>query len=203
MPWETGDTVVLREIWRERIWTARPVTVVDDMPQQQIFYMSPGARWLCPRDDRGEWLRLPTSEGWTLDERALTSERVLSFAWPDVAYAILLFWDDDTDDFQRWYVNLQEPFRRTAQGFDTQDLELDIVVSRDGCWRYKDDEKLEKWIERGRWTPDEVAAIRHEGAAIAAELDAGRRWWSDDWASWEPDPSWATPPLPPDWDASG
>jgi hypothetical protein len=96
-------------------------------------------------------------------------------------------------------VNLQEPFRRTRRGFDTQDLELDIVVELDGAWRYKDDEALDAWIERGRWTEAEVAAIRREGAAIAAELDAGRRWWSDDWAVWEPDPAWRVPSLPVDW----
>ena len=63
----------------------------------------------------------------------------------------------------------------------------------------KDDDQLEPWIERGRYSEQEVAAIRAEGARVVAELEAGRRWWSDDWAAWKPDPSWPLPRLPEGW----
>ena len=76
-------------------------------------------------------------------------------------------------------MNIQEPFRRSSIGFDTQDLELDIVIDPDGSWRWKDDEHMEDWIERGRWTREEVDEIRAEGERVTAELEAGRRWWSD------------------------
>ena len=97
-------------------------------------------------------------------------------------------------------MNIQEPFRRSSIGFDTQDLELDIVIDLDGAWRWKDDEQMESWIERGRWTQDEVDAIRAEGVRVATALAAGRRWWSDDWASWEPDPTWPRPEIPDGWE---
>ena len=115
-------------------------------------------------------------------------------------HAIWVFWRGPQREFAGWYVNLQEPFRRTTRGVDTQDLELDIVIAPDGTWKFKDDERLEGWIERGRWTASEVAAIRAEGARIAAELEAGRRWWSDDWAAWTPDPDERAQELPSDWD---
>jgi hypothetical protein len=127
---------------------------------------------------------------------------VLQLQRPGEMFAVWVFWHGPVREFGAWYVNLQEPFRRTAFGYDTQDLALDIVVAADGGWRYKDDEELEEWVERGRWTAAEVAAIRAEGWRIGAELDAGRRWWSDEWAEWAPDPSWPTPTLPADW-ASG
>jgi hypothetical protein len=114
-------------------------------------------------------------------------------------HAVWVFWHGVAREFRGWYVNLQEPFRRTRRGFDTQDLELDVVIDLDGRWRYKDDEVLDAWIGRGRWTANEVSAIRREGAAIARELEAGRRWWSDDWATWEPDPGWEVPALPQNW----
>jgi predicted nucleotidyltransferase len=63
----------------------------------------------------------------------------------------------------------------------------------------KDDAKLDDWIERGRWTPDEVAAIRAEGRRIGQELDRGRRWWFDDWAAWQPDPDWPKPTILETW----
>jgi Protein of unknown function (DUF402) len=113
---------------------------------------------------------------------------------------VWVFWSGPGRDFTGWYVNLQEPFRRTKIGIDTQDLELDIVVSVDGSWQYKDDEELDAWIERGRWTPAEVAAIWAEGKRICQMLDAGERWWSDEWATWRPDPDWPLPRLTPTWD---
>lgn len=117
-------------------------------------------------------------------------------------HAVWVFWYGSEREFRGWYLNLQEPFRRTVLGVDTQDLELDIVVDLDGAWSYKDDEILDEWVARGRWTEAEVDAIRREGAAIAGELDAGRRWWSDDWAEWRPDPGWPAPTVPTSWDRS-
>jgi hypothetical protein len=50
-------------------------------------------------------------------------------------------------------------------------------------------------------TAEEVAAVREEGVRIAEDLEAGHRWWSDDWLLWEPDPAWRMPALPADWDS--
>ena len=115
-------------------------------------------------------------------------------------HALWVFWVGPGRDLAGWYVNLQEPFRRTPIGFDTQDLELDLVIEPDGSWSFKDDEQLDPWIERGRWTEAEVVAIRAEGARLGAELDAGRRWWDEGWGMWEPDPAWPLPALPQNWD---
>jgi hypothetical protein len=38
----------------------------------------------------------------------------------------------------------------------------------------------------GRFTQDQAHAARRAAARITAELDAGRRWWDDDWAAWRP-----------------
>jgi hypothetical protein len=115
-------------------------------------------------------------------------------------HAVWVFWQGPERELGAWYVNIQEPFRRTSAGFDTQDLELDLVVSPDGTWRCKVDEKLEDWVRRGRWTGEEVAAVRAEGSRVGPLLDEGRRWWSDEWARWRPDPEWPQPTLPVDWD---
>jgi hypothetical protein len=63
-------------------------------------------------------------------------------------------------------------------------------VPLDGPWEWKDDELLDRRVREGRFTGAQVAEIRAEGARIAADLDAGRQWWSDDWASWTPNPAW-------------
>ncbi|MDX6472710.1 MAG: hypothetical protein QOK22_1526, partial [Gaiellaceae bacterium] len=46
------------------------------------------------------------------------------------------------------------------------------------------------WIERGRFTPEEVARIRAEATRVGAALDRGERWWDETWAAWAPDPAW-------------
>ena len=189
---QRGDSIVRREIWRGEPKVAWGGIVVEDSPSLLALYM-PGGSPLAFADDffgsPHPWSGRSSWEG----------HGVLQLQRPGDMHAVWVFWHGAEREFRGWYVNLQEPFRRTPRGFDTQDLELDIVVELDGSWHYKDDERLEQWIERGRWSAAEVSAIRCEGAAIAAELDAGRCWWSDDWAAWVPEKAWEAPALPSDW----
>jgi hypothetical protein len=94
-----------------------------------------------------------------------------------------------------WYVNLQEPLRRTSLGFDTRDQLLDLVRSRDGRWRWKDEHELEQAVREGYVPTDEAAAIRAEGERVIAADP-----FPTGWEGWEPDPSWTAPALPSGWD---
>lgn len=188
-----GDAILRRDVWRGEPKVGWAGILVEDTPELLALYMPEGSPFAFAEDFFGgphPWSRKDRWEG----------HGVLQLQRPGDMHAVWVFWQGPERELGAWYLNIQEPFRRTEHGFDTQDLELDVVVGRDGSWRYKDDEKLEAWTARGRWTADEVAAIRREGAAIAAELDAGRRWWSDEWAAWEPDPAWETPQIPAGWD---
>jgi hypothetical protein len=49
---------------------------------------------------------------------------------PD-AWQCIDFEFDAAGSFSGWYVNFQEPVRRTTLGFDTADLVLDLVVAAD------------------------------------------------------------------------
>ena len=111
-----------------------------------------------------------------------------------LAYAIWHFWRGDDRAFTGWYVNMQEPLRREGRSFLTQDQELDIWIEPDGTWRWKDEQELLDWVPRGRFTEDEVAAIRAEGERVLAEWP-----FPTGWEEWEPDPSWAVPVLPPEY----
>ena len=192
---QRGEPIVRREVWRGEPRVAWGGIVVEDTPELLALYMPEGSPLAFAEDFFG------APHPWSHKDR-WKGHGVLQLQRPGEMHAVWVFWHGPEREFGVWYINLQEPFRRTERGFDTQDLELDIVVAVDGRWRYKDDEKLEHWVARGRWDSAEVDAIRAEGRRIAAELDAGRRWWSDEWASWQPDPSWLVPSLPADW-ASG
>jgi hypothetical protein len=86
---------------------------------------------------------------------------------------------------------MQEPLRRIPDGFETQDQELDLVVGRDGSWSWKDEQELLDWIPVGRFTEEEVAAVRGEGERVLAEWP-----FPTGWEDWTPDPTWPVPELP-------
>jgi predicted RNA-binding protein associated with RNAse of E/G family len=111
---------------------------------------------------------------------------VLALRRPQDAYAVIVFWEGPQRDFACWYVNFAEPPRRTADGFDTQDLELDLIVWPDGRLELKDDDALDLRVHEGRFTEDQARATRAEAARLIADLEAGRRWWDDDWSRWHP-----------------
>ena len=182
-----------RDVWRGRAVVGWGGNVVSDEPDLLVLYMPTGGPLACTLDFFG------APHPWSGHDR-WSGHGVLQLQRPGEMHALWVFWAGPDRELATWYVNLQEPFRRTRFGFDTQDLELDLVVRPDGSWSYKDDEELDGWIERGRWTPAEVAEIRAEGARLGAELEAGRRWWDERWAEWEPDPAWPAPELPEDWD---
>ena len=191
--WRPGQVIVRREVLNDgRAWLEVPVIVVEDGPQLLATYIAGGAPFRFPA---GSW---PTSSGlhpWHGKER-WHGHGVLMLQRPGDAYAIWVFWSGPKRDFAGWYVNLQQPFRRTAIGYETQDLELDIWVRPDGRWELKDDHVLEQRVNEGRYTAEQVEATRAEGRRITDELDAGRRWWADEWAEWRPDPAWPTPEFP-------
>jgi hypothetical protein len=195
--WKQGEPILRRDVWRGEPkvgWAGRAVV---DTHALLVVYMPEGSPLAFAPDFFGAPHPWSTRDRWT-------GHGVLQLLRPDDMYSVWVFWDGPEREFRGWYVNFQEPFRRTRRGFDTQDLELDIVISPDGSWRLKDDEQLERWVARGRWTTAEVAAVRAEGARIVADLDRGRRWWSEDWAAWTPDSSWSgdTLELPGDWGAA-
>lgn len=180
--WAGGDEILLRQVLRgARVWLVTPVRVVRDEPGLIALYLAEGTGFEFP--DVG------VTHPWA-DREAWSGHGVLMLHRPDDPYAIWHFWEGTERDFAGWYVNFQEPLRRTEVGFDTLDQELDIWIPSAGPWEWKDVELLEERVREGRFTPAEAAEIRANGDAMAAELDAGRRWWDESWSRWEPDAAW-------------
>jgi hypothetical protein len=192
--WGPGDWIVRREIWRGRPWLGTLVHVVEDRPDLLVTYLPTGAPFAFPD---GEW---PGGRHPWHGRGGWEGHGVLMLHRPGDVHAIWLFWSEPGRTFAGWYVNLQRPFVRTAVGYDTQDLELDIWIPDGEAWQWKDRDELDTRVAEGRFTREEVAEILVEGDRIAAELDAGRRWWDERWRDFEPDPGWAAPGLPAGWD---
>jgi hypothetical protein len=118
-------------------------------------------------------------------------------------YSVMRTWLAGEERFDGWYVNLEQPWRRTAVGFDSRDDVLDVVVSDDldEC-RLKDVDELEFTVQVGMFTPAEAAAIRAAAEVAIADV-AARRWPFDETAWNQALPAHLLIPttLPPGWDA--
>jgi hypothetical protein len=44
----SGETVVVQEVWRDRVWAARPQTVVQEDAERAILWFPRGTRWKRP-----------------------------------------------------------------------------------------------------------------------------------------------------------
>jgi hypothetical protein len=183
--WEPGDVVVWREIWRGESWGSYPVRVVEDGEAATVVYTAPGTRFSFPG-----WPYGP--HPW--EGRVWTGHGVLVLHRPGDAFTIWHFWEGPERRFQGWYVNMQEPWMRDRHAFETCDHELDIWVAADGSWHWKDEEKMDDWVRRGRFTSEEVAAIRREGERVVAEWP-----FPTGWEAWQPDPSSPVPELRKGW----
>jgi hypothetical protein len=197
-PFSPGDPIVLRELWRDRVFEARPMVVVQDEPHQRMLYLPAGVRCGVPVAEDGDVLRLP-DRPWRLEVRPRGENPVLSFAWPDVPYAVLLW--TTAADHRVWYVNLEEPLTRTPIGFDTVDHALDVLVELDGTsWSWKDEDELAEAVENGLFTDEETETFRRWGELARDRILRREPPFDRDWAGWSPDPSWPIPRLPEGWD---
>jgi hypothetical protein len=194
-----GDPIVLREIWADRVFEARPMVVVQDDPDQLMLYLPAGVRCGVPVDAGGSALRIP-DRPWRFELRARGVDPNLSFAWPGVPYAVILLTVAEPPR-RVWYVNLERPVERTPIGFDTVDHALDLVVELDGSsWRWKDEDELARAIRAGLFTEEEAADFRRWGERARDRVLAGEPPFDRDWTSWRPDPSWPIPQLRHGWE---
>jgi uncharacterized protein len=193
---EPGESAALREIWEGRIWSARPVTVVEDAEEQITLFIRAGARWMAPFRN-GQRLKIQQAE-YELMEQPYKAH-VLSFAWPGNPAAVLLFYGSDWSP-THWYVNLEDPLRRSPVGFDTLDHKLDVIVELDGSWSWKDEDQFVEVIERGLLDPGQGRGLRNDAEGAVRRIVEHEPPFDRDWYGWRPDPAWPPPTLPDGWD---
>lgn len=189
-----GETAVLRYITRDgRPGMSWPCTVVTDegnrvalfIPRGTV-YMRWGAGSAAARSlEPGEWRR-----------------DTLRLMFAGQPYSVWFSWEQDEGGrrFAFAYINMEEPFRRTAIGFDTNDHMLDVVVSPEGSWRWKDEDVLAARVAEGIYSPAFADEVRAHALEAIGLLEGGRPPFSEGWERWQPDPAWALPALPAGWD---
>jgi hypothetical protein len=197
--WKAGDVIVLRGVWHHKIRFAGAVIIVQDTSQLIAMYWQAGtpnripAKRPAPRDLLSNELDIIPSQ-WTDTD-------VLMLVTPCASHAIYVMWETGQKKLRCWYVDLQEPLRRTSLGFDTMDQLLDVVIYPDqSAWQWKDEDEFEEAIAIGVYSAEEAQAIRAEGEKVIRQFLAGQSPFCDGWENWSPPAEWDIPDMPEGWD---
>jgi len=196
-----GQTVLVREIWQQRVWTARPMILLQDTPKLIALYWIPGTSWKRARNHQGGDVSvIDCKQGnWELHDVILEGGGTLRLSIPGAFYSVLLFRNTD-GTINRWYINLENPLTRTNGGFEYLDQFLDIIVEPDlKTWHWKDEDEFQEAQDLGLISPQEAKMFRDVGLK-ALELLQSCKSLFNGWEQWKPDPSWKVPVLPEGWD---
>ncbi len=194
---QPGQPIVMRQLSHGKLWQARPAIVVRDSPGLMAFFIPAGAIWKDAAEKITPAKRIHKS--WAFKDRQWGFGGILRLAVPEAYYSVLLLRNTDGSLYE-WYINLEEPLRRTGLGFDYEDNILDIGIKPDlSSWRWKDEDELTEAVELGLVSQEKAAALYVEGEKAVKWLLSGKSPFNE-WINWQPDPSWQVPVLPKGWD---
>jgi predicted RNA-binding protein associated with RNAse of E/G family len=198
--WKPGDTVLLRGVWRRKLWFAIVAYIVQDTYDLIALYWRAGTPNKIP-ERRLTAKDLLAKGQLELIDSTWTRTDLLMLVKPGASHSVEVMWDGKTGEFLCWYINLQEPLRRTPVGFDTMDLALDVVISPDRAnWRWKDEDEFAGMIKLGLISSSEAQAIRAEGKKAIKMAETNQPPFCDGWENWSPPICWQIPEFPTNWD---
>jgi hypothetical protein len=205
MSWRRGDAVVWRSRPNGDIATVIPMRVIEDRADRVVLFQAAGS--VCKKRSgvrgAGPRGRQLVPGGWdgTHVDRVWPGPPMLRLHVVGTAFAVLREWSFSSGAAEGWYVNLESPWRRTAIGFDSCDLVLDVVPAADlSSWSWKDRDELEWSVEQGKFSREAADEVVREGERVVARLRSGEFPFVDDWSSLRPDESWEVPSVLAGWD---
>jgi len=205
-PFFPGQTIVRRDVLRGRVWSATPVRVISDTPEALLVSHWPGVQLLSPRryldalhsglpEDRFRLIRELGAGQWELCQRPWRDTTVLTRVSPGDWFSVHRFYDVSHRP-GIWYVNFERPAARTASGYDTCDLSIDLVVSPDlSSYQWKDEDEYAVGREAGFISDDEHENIERAKTSVLRLLARREGPFAGDWSEWRKDPDWPTPVL--------
>ena len=170
-----GDRISRREVLHGQLWLEVPVTVVEDDGQELAVLLEPGSRFRFHEHPFGP-------HPWSGRE-CWVGPTVLQLHRDHDLYSVWRFFTNGVP--QNWYINFEAPIVRHADGFDTDDYGLDLIVALDRSIHWKDVDHLNKMLRSGRMTERQVLAVLAAAEEVAGLLRAADRWWSR-WDDWRP-----------------
>jgi hypothetical protein len=181
----------------------RPATVVEDSERALVLYFAAGSSYL-----NGDFMLGRARYERTLEERVAVfldpapldyEERevrrhVVSILPPGAMHAVWYFWDRAWQPTE-CFVNLQAPYERRGQEIAITDYYLDIAMTADLSWRWKDVDEFEAMCQHGAFDATRREATWEEARRVAASIDA-REWpFSEPWPRQLIDEAWPVPRI--------
>ena len=203
--WQPGDVVAWRGIRNNLVWHVQPTIVVKDSPEELVLTLLPGTE--CAAEETyslgnkngKRWWDFKQND-WKLAKYIWRTNRLLLLFEPNKYYSIILFWEHASDKFLYYYINFQVPFQRGDYSADTLDLELDLIINPDFSTEWKDKDDYQKAIDHGLISTEWMQCIQSAQPEVLDKLEARQYPFDGTWLDWTPDPNWAAPKLPKDWD---
>lgn len=204
-----GESCVLRGVVNNQVWLAESVIVVKDKPEETVLLLMPGAqcafpegywRWRKNKDfSQGTRWQEAQRDHISLREFSWERNRLLIFLEPEKFYSCYLFWDHASGQFICHYINFQLPYHRSHCGFDTLDLDLDIVIDPQYNWEWKDEDEYQAGISEGGIQQEWVRRIEKSQEEVFDRINKRSYPFDGSWLQWQPIPTWLPPKLPERW----
>ncbi|MEU7841706.1 DUF402 domain-containing protein [Micromonospora sp. NPDC049114] len=204
--WTPGEQVLVQEVWRDRVWSARPMTAVRDDGDLLVLWMPAGTEWRAP--DSPPERPAPADRGERIAECLVRSDWVhidrvwrMNTLWlmpHGLHHVVWVCWDREGAHLG-WYVNFQRPYVRAGATVQYMDYALDLRVAPDGTATWKDEGDLAQLTSRGLVPPESVRSMRAEGVALSRAALRRDPPFDVRWTDWRPDPNWPVPHLDPRW----
>jgi hypothetical protein len=192
--------VLLRRYWRGgRISTLFVARVAADDERGLRLWLPIGSPFLRLEAEDSRAHHPEALPGARLVRGAWTGSDVMIWMPPGCSYSVWWFWSDGA--FDGWYVNLEEPHVRWSDrgcaGVDTADHALDITVSPDHTWRWKDEAEFDARTGHALyWSQAQAYQIRATGERLARSAEAAEFPFDGTWTGFRPDASWTVPGIP-------
>jgi hypothetical protein len=194
-----GEHATLRGVGDKVFW-AYPTIVVQNTHALIALYMPAGVLGK-DTDHRPTPQELLSPEKIRIVDCQWDRTDVLMLIVPGEPFSTYVMWKTGTKDLVCWYINLQEPIRRTIIGFDTMDNMLDVVVSPDMAeWKWKDKDEFSEAERVGFYSHEKAREIWANGEKAVNLVTLERQPFYRKWEKWHAKSEWDIPKLSPIWD---
>ena len=203
-----GDVILRRSRRGDVVTWVQATRVVRDDAAGLLLWMPEGSGFGYRVDASGRQIReepIDVVAQCTLAAGTWRDTSVL--IWNPAGAAHSLWWFFQAQHFTGWYVNLEIRGPRwgygPCRGIDVADMGLDVVVSPDRSWRWKDEEDFAAFTDApGYWTAEQAAGARAEGQRVIALVENGSFPFDGTHCDFAPDPTWPSPELSTGWDSA-
>lgn len=193
-----ADVVLYRELWGGAVMTAMPMRVVSDTAARTVLYLAPDTAFRGARTPDGGPVR--DLGEWVSKDVVWAGGSLIRIVEPHAWHCVDVEFGAG-GRFDGWYVNFQEPMRRTPAGIDTVDLVLDLVVAPDRSCRRKDEDDFAQAVADGYISAETAEIVLADAERMTAAVAAGAPPFDEHhWLTWRPPSDWAVPALPAGWD---